>query len=566
MSTNQTIIATKQTDSLEKDIRAGLTQVFKVTVPAGVTGFYATKLDLFFKNKSSTFGIELCLVQLTDGQPDPSKVIPNSTAFVKPEDIALSDDGTDPTAVVFSQPVFLQADTRYAFIVRAFGNSADYEIWTGVNGTKDIASGQTISSNPLSEESYFAKSSSAWAEIPNEDIKYRIYRARFDLEGGVAMLRKSAQELLKLKALSTPSGVIDIRAGDEVWGLSSGLTDITVYGRVIGYDAVNNLLYLSNSTGLFVDDKNIMVVRPQRETTVFTRDAIATILAEASLMAYAKVDEILDFEAHALAPKIGNMSNSLGNVSFQYKGVYKVSNTPVKESNTEWKAIQNQEELDFWDKTRYIMSKSNEVATLSSNSSVDLMLTMTTESDFASPIIDLKEHSVIGIKNLINDTYTGEDGEYGVAFTKYISKIITLADGQEAEDLKVYITANKPPHTLMLVYAKFWHQEDSRDFDTKKWTLLTQVTDASLYSDPKNAEDYREFEFDVPVAAPVAGAAYSPFVVDLVDGDPLQYESVDGKFVGFKKFAVKIVLCVDDDVNAYNYPRINDIRCICLQK
>jgi hypothetical protein len=566
MPTDQTIIASKQTDSLEKDIRAGLTQVFKVTVPAGVTGFYATKMDLFFKKKSTTFGIEVCLVQLTEGQPDPSKVLPNSTIFVRPEDIAISDDGTEETTIQFRQPVFLQADSRYAFIVRALGNSPDFEIWTGVNGTKDIANGQTISSNPLSEESYFAKSSSAWAEIPNEDIKYRIYRAKFDIEGGYAMLRKSAQELLKLNTVAFAAGVNDIRAGDEVWGMSAGLADITVYAKVIGYDAVNNLMYLTNSSGTFEVGNSIMVVRPQRETTDFTRDGVAAALEDASLMAFAKVDEIVDFPAHALAPKIGNMSNALGSVSFQYKGVYKVSNTAVKETNSEWKAIQNQEELDFWDKTRYIMSKSNEVTNLSANSSIDLKLTFDTDSDFASPIIDLREHSVIGIKNLIGSDYSNEDGEYGLSQSKYISKIITLADGQESEDLKVFVTANKPPHTIMQVYAKFWNAEDPRDFDTKKWTLLDQTTDASLFSDPKNSEDYREYEFNVPAAAPVAGAGYSPFVDDLVDGDPVRYESDDGKFIGFKKFAIKIVLAVDSDANAYNYPRINDVRAICLQK
>jgi hypothetical protein len=51
-----------------------------------------------------------------------------------------------------------------------------------------------------------------------------------------------------------------------------------------------------------------------------------------------------------------------------------------------------------------------------------------------------------------------------------------------------------------------------------------------------------------------------------IDGDPLQYTTSLGTFIGFKKYAVKIVLTVDDIKTAYIYPRLNDVRAIALQK
>lgn len=546
--------------TVNNDLKAALTQVFKVSVPDGVSGMYATSLDLFFRKKNKSFGVELNLVELTDNQPDMSKVVPNSTVRIAAESINISETGLIATKFTFPQLVFLAAGIRYAFVLRALGGSPDYEIWTGVNGSTDIATGKAISSNPLSEQAYFAKSTSDWAEIPNEDIKYRLYRAKFNT--GTAsrmMLKKAAGEILQLRDIKYSTGYPDIRAGDEIFGqANTGLRDANVYAKVIAFDAVNNMLYLRDSTGQFAANGIVTLVRSTVEGQTKPNTAVTGVLASAT------VGDVLDFPAHSIAPKVGNKTNSLGSVTFEYRGTYK-SGFPlisVKETGTgDWKPVINQEEIDFTDKTRYMLSRSSEIAELSGNSSVDIRGTLSSNNNFISPIIDLRERSVIAIKNLINANTENEDSEYGEASTKYISKVITLADGQEAEDLKVFITANKPPRTIIQVYAKVWNAEDSEEFDKKKWTLMTQVTEATLFSDPKDPEDYREYEFDMPTSPPVAGAAYSPS-----DTDPIQYTGPDGVYIGYKKYSIKVVMAVQTDEDAYNYPRLSDVRAIALQK
>ena len=553
--------------AINNDLKEGLTQVFRVSVPDGVSGMYATRIELFFKKKSASFGIQLDIVELTDGLPDTSKAVPNSSVMLKPEQILVSDNASVPTPFVFPQPIFLAEDTRYAIVVRALGGSPDYEIFTGVNGAKDIVSGQSISSNPLSEQSYFAKNQQQWAEIPNEDLKYNLYRAKFKInQTSQAMLVKGRTEILRVKAYQQTTGGPSPIAGDEVYGIAAdGLANSAIYAKVVAFDDVNNYLYLRQSTGLFAANADFMIVRSSAEGAA----NFGKVGTTSGMIARAKVDSVFDYPAHAVAPKIGNLTNSLGSVSFEFRGTYKAGGpvVPVKEtSNSDWKAITNQEELDFYDKTRYVLSRSNEVASLSSNSSVELRATLTSTSDFISPVIDLKERSLVAIRNLIGANTANEDGDYGAAKTRYISQIITLADGQEAEDLKVFITANKPPRSIIQVYAKLWNDEDPQDFDKKVWTLMTQRTDASIYSDPKNPEDYREFEFDLPSAPPVSGAAYIPRVVDPVDGDPVQYSNSNGTFIGYKKFSVKVVMAVATEEDAYNYPRLSDVRAIALQK
>lgn len=550
--------------SINSDLKEGLTQVFKVSVPTGVSGMYATRLDLFFRKKSRSFGLQLNIVELTDGTPDMSKVVPNSTVILDASDVLVSETGASPTPFTFPQPIFLSDDDRYAFVIRAFGSgAADYELWTGVNGAADVNTGVSISSNPLSEQSYFAKNQQQWAEIPNEDLKYNLYRAKFKIDQtSRALLKKGPTEILQLKGYQQSTGAARPMAGDEVFGFTStGLANSAIYAKVMSFDDVNNYLYLRQSTGQFLANQDIMIVRGSYE------GPLNTALSTSGIIALSKIDTIFDFPAHAIAPKVGNKTNSLGSVSFEFRGAYKETGTPVKETaNSDWKAIANQEELDFWDKTRFILSRSSEVAGIGGNTSVELRATLGSTSDFISPVLDLKERSLIGIRNLISANTDGEFGDYGNARTRYISQTITLADGQEAEDLKVFITANKPPRTVIRVYCKLWNSEDPTEFDTKVWSLMTQTTDASIFSDPKDSEDYREYEYDLPVAPTSLDAAFSPKVLDPFDGDPVRYSNVNGLFIGYKKFAIKVVMAVATDDDAYNYPRLSDLRAIALQK
>lgn len=549
--------------SFNTDLRSAMTQVFKVAAPAAVPGIYATKVDLFFRRKSNSFGIEVQIVELTNGLPDSSKVLPNATAIVNPASINLSETGVTATTITFPQPVYLYADQRYALVVRALGNSPDYEIWTGVQGGVDLATGKSISSNPLSEDAYFAKNAQALAVIPNEDLKYKIYRAKFNIANtSTAILKKAPTELLSLKYFAPTSGEFDVRAGDEVFGVAAGVANTQIKAKVVKYDRNNNYLYLSQSTGLFAANAGIMIVRTGAEANVAS--------AKSGLLGVGVIDTIVDFDAHGVALKVGSPNKSFATTNFEYKGAYKEGDPLVPVLETEFRSITNQNEIDFQDQPRYMLSRSTEVSNLAGNSSVTIQATLTSNSNFVSPIIDLRERYIIGLRNLLNSDVTGEDGDYGAAKSRYISKTITLADAADgdsnAEDLRVFVTAYKPPRTRVLAYCKLWNPEDSDDFDLKKWTLMTQTTDANLFSDPKNAEDYREYQFDLPETAPVAGAAYSPYVDDPVDGDPVRYETENGLFIGFKKFAIKLVMAVDNDTDAFNYPRINDLRAIALQR
>ena len=44
-----------------------------------------------------------------------------------------------------------------------------------------------------------------------------------------------------------------------------------------------------------------------------------------------------------------------------------------------------------------------------------------------------------------------------------------------------------------------------------------------------------------------------------------EYTTLDGKFIGFKKYSIKIVLTTETDYE-FNPPKVTDLRVIALQK
>jgi len=119
-----------------------------------------------------------------------------------------------------------------------------------------------------------------------------------------------------------------------------------------------------------------------------------------------------------------------------------------------------------------------------------------------SPAIDIAPISAVTLSNIINNDNTGETTKYGNSQVRYISKNVVLADGLDAEDMKVFITAYKPSTSNIYVYARILAADDNTVFEDRDWTLLNQVTETNLYSDSLNENDYIEYEYTFPKTPP----------------------------------------------------------------
>lgn len=136
---------------------------------------------------------------------------------------------------------------------------------------------------------------------------------------------------------------------------------------------------------------------------------------------------------------------------------------------------------------------SHEAPPMTSNGAV-LVINATSNCDFTA--INPGPLTSVFFKYLINDTWSGEEGNQGLALSRGITRKVSLANGQSAEDVRVYLTAWRPANTDLIVYARVHNGQDPEAFDDKDWTMLEQKSGTdSLTSSPVDETDMVEIEY-----------------------------------------------------------------------
>ena len=99
--------------------------------------------------------------------------------------------------------------------------------------------------------------------------------------------------------------------------------------------------------------------------------------------------------------------------------------------------------------------------------------TLTNDLDSITPIIPLYRNAAILRAYKINNDATNETTNNGNATSKFISRRVKLADGQEAEDVRLSVALLQPPGSQFRIYFKGQAQEDDGDFyEDIPWTEM----------------------------------------------------------------------------------------------
>ena len=108
---------------------------------------------------------------------------------------------------------------------------------------------------------------------------------------------------------------------------------------------------------------------------------------------------------------------------------------------------------------------------------------------------------------ITNINYFSEDTNNNLKYaSRYISKSVVLAEGQDAEDIRVYLTAYRPANTDLLVYARIMNKEDPGSIDNNAWSLLQQITSPALLSSSANKDDMVEIQYGFPTATEITAS------------------------------------------------------------
>ena len=200
------------------------------------TGIYITKVDVFFHTKDETIPVWCQVRETTLGTPN-ERILPFSEVTLEPDQIALSEDGTVATSWVFDAPVYLEANTEYAFIMGS--SSTEYRVWISRLGEVEVTTlgqeqGQVlVSVQPLLGSLFKSQNATVWTPSQYEDLKFTMYRADFASTGSFTLYNPSLPQTLE--------GIAKNSITMESRNLSIGIgTTVQDTGLVVGNTVIQN--------------------------------------------------------------------------------------------------------------------------------------------------------------------------------------------------------------------------------------------------------------------------------------------------------------------------------------
>jgi hypothetical protein len=492
------VVANRQITNTEVSATDPIAQTFFVS--GHPNGVFLSKLETYFKTKSLTSPITLEIREVVNGFPG-SVIVPYSTVTLDPRDVNVSDDASAVTVFRFRAPVYLKNDTEYCFVLLPAGNDIGYNVWVSELGENRIGTTQRIDKQPNAGVLFVASNNNTWTMLPNEDIMFTIHRAHFTGSGTVR-LKNRPIDYLKVDGEIEPGSIITQDNGT---------------GTVVFFDDLRSIAHVEVTDGYFVPGP--------------LDDGPTIISLEVVNIDYA-------------SPTFGVLDFNITELDWAYRG-----HSPTQVQMPSFVPISAVGTTRLSSRVT-VFSHSTEVQTLEledTEGSLEFEVTLTASADGnVSPIIDLNKVGCVVVTNDVTEDLTGEETSGGSAVSRYISRRVVLSDGQEAEDLRVYLTADIPAGTDIAVYAKMLSDTDPTPFADRSWTRLTKNA-------PLSTVGFNEYLYTIPSGNTNTDAG------GLTGGLIYRYNDI---YDGFKVFAIKIVPV---STTPELVPVARDFRAIALQ-
>jgi len=523
---------------------------FKVDVPRGEEGIFLTSVDVWVSAKHANLGVWFEIREMNSGGSITRTQVPYSEVWLKNSDVTLwagtsATEETGKTRVTFPCPVFLMNNTQYAFVIHTEGLNPDYYFWISRLGETDVLTKKPVTSRQLTGTVFTTNNNLNYDMVPDIDLKVRFNRAQFTVGTATLIMGNRATEFINLSTASgdfsrkgepvissefmnfssTTSGANSIALTDIIRGVTSGTS-----ANVIGITGIN---YYVDYYG-FTADETFNVFNSANTSKSISGRILSIDKGSGTLRSYDSVSNFMIIDDsngkfYSNAVIFGANSGHTGRISsfdqFKYstttlKPYYLVfNNTTLTFEKAGWLSNSSLNDFDSYIGTSMwypgtsdsyssfnnevtVLSRVNELAAFGSsspNSSARVRSRLTTVSEYVSPVIDISKSQSIYVHNIINNDDTGEaNSSGGNLLNKYISKPVTLADGQEAEDLLVKLTAYKPPGSDVKVWMKLRHDDDSAIFRENKWIEMDYAN--NLFSSEANKNNFIELDYTIPAS------------------------------------------------------------------
>ena len=519
-------------DGLLVHNRDPLSQTFfvKSSMADQASNLFLSEIDLFFKRKSETNGITVQIREVENGYPSYT-TLPFATKYVHPNEVAISDDGSSATTVHFDNPIKLDVEKEYCFVVIPEQIDPNYLLYTSKVGGTDLNSGAVIAQDWGDGVLFTSTNDRAWRSYQDEDIKFALRKYEFSENTGYADLKANDSEFFTIQDRDGNFRNDELVYGDATSEIAIGNVSIVNYDLngegVVGVPsgvtsnfAVGDYILLTKG-----DDKFLSLVR---RTNIDSTTGVTYIYTSPITI---PTTNVLDLSA-SLVP-VGRVSyfnsrrgvklylresSARNNVAFQAEGsltgyrsgatatITTVDNIPLSyiqpmiatsnslQTSTALKLMNGstvQRDMPFndatylTDATRYIESKSNVViGQTTDNFKVRVDMSNSGQTS-VTPIVDEDLAMLNAYQYRINTS--------PATTSQYVSKEVVLQPDMDAVGLKVLLSAYRPAGTIIDIYARFTY-ETNPDAQSD-WKKLNQAV-SDLYSNTNNVRDYREFEYN----------------------------------------------------------------------
>lgn len=534
LNQSKTTVTTKITDAVIGRVQVGywdpLAQTFLVDQTFHPSGVMLTGIRLLIKTADPNIPMELQLRPVVNGFPHSSAVIPGSDVVVNAADCTLVseetlaaaysagenplDDATMYTQVDFSGPVYLQQGAEYCVVLMA--NSVKYQVYVSRMGENIIGTERLISSQPYLGVLFKSQNSTTWNPIQEEDLTFRLLSAEFDIsaQANVEFQLSSSNAI----TANVPLDTFYISAGNLLLPNTS-LSAMFASTTAAGVKEENRVIPLQQN--IYFDDTLGRRVATSTTSSFKLRILLSSLNDE--------VSPVVDMDRLSLLA----IENLVNNLPLSNDSLVVVS------SSNNWVTAAN---LTVTISGGGGSGANAYVANTQIDSNNRILANVVVDavgSGYTSaPTVTITGNTTI----TANVQAIGEDrSSGGPSFARYITRKVTLADGLDAGDFRVFFTAYKPTNANIYVYYKILSSDDSDTFDNKGYQLMTVIQGQNNIS--LNQDDMKEF-------------VYAPGVDNIAD-NRVQY----GSFSSFKYFAIKIVMASTDTTRV---PRIKDFRVVAL--
>lgn len=498
-----------------------IAQSFYVDPRAYPYGVTLASARFCFQSKDGYLPVRLQIRPMVNGYPHSKDYITEvvlDPQYVKTSDSPNLADSSKYTEFVFPAPIYFAPDKEYAIVLLSDSNA--YNVFSAEVGKPDVVTKQVISEQPTLGSLFKSQNGSTWTAAQTEDLMFALYACQYTVgtTANVSFRIKPTTANVNTDVFMFTTSQLMPPGTDIAWKyatelISGGMTplkDFTPSTRVSFDDNLGRRVFVGNSNATF-----------QAYATLTTVNQWVSPMIDLTYnMSVFSVEHYINN---------GELSNNLIAIIDGGTGYL-----PTDNSN-----------LVITISGGGGSGAAAKVNAISNGSVTEVVMTSPGSGYASNPNVSISftgNTTMRAANSNLSFVIVGEGYNFGGNMNhRYIMRSVTLAEGMDSSDIRLYLTAYKPSGSQIYVYYRVLSAGNVDVIENKAWQLMTQIGNSNVNS--KNKNDVIEFTY-----APGSG------------GVPSQEIIVDG-YNTFKTFQVKICTTA---TNPADCAEILDVRAIAL--